>query len=120
MKQEINQCEDNFLQALRTANLNLLEGFVHDKLIYNNAFGDVLTKEEDREGFKSANPKIEKVDCIEREIQVFDDTAIVTTVIYLKALFGENMVEGKTRFLRVWKKIDNNWKIIGAASINLK
>jgi ketosteroid isomerase-like protein len=59
------------------------------------------------------------VDCVEREIQLFEDTAIVTTVIYLKASSGGRLIEGKTRFLRIWKKFNNGWKIIGVASVNL-
>jgi len=83
MKQEINQCEEKFLQAFRTSNVNVIE------------------------------------DCVEREIQLFEDTAIVTTVIYLKASSGGHLVEGKTRFLRTWKKFNTGWKIIGVASVNL-
>jgi ketosteroid isomerase-like protein len=119
MKQEINQCEEKFLQAFRTSNVNVVEELIHDELVYNNATGDVVSKKADIEGFKAANLQIETVDCVEREIQLFGDTAIVTTVIYLKASSGGHLIEGKTRFLRTWKKFNNGWKIIGVASVNL-
>lgn len=119
VKQEIVQYEERFLQALRDADAEILAGFIHGRLIYNNFMGQVLTKKMDVEGFKSANPVIEKVDCIEREIQIFDDTAIVSTVVYMKGSFGGNQVEGKSRFLRTWKRFDGGWKIIAAASVNL-
>jgi len=120
MKQEIIQCEEKFLQSLKTSDIEALSNMIHDNLIYNNASGDILTKEMDIAGFKAANPKIEKIECIEQKIEVFGDIAIVSTVTYMKALFnGEHQVEGKTRFLRTWKKFGDEWKVIGASSINL-
>lgn len=119
MKEQINRCEEKFLQGLRTSDIATLEELLHDDLIYNAATGDVMTKEMDIEGFKSANPTIERVDCIERQIQVFENTAIVSTVVYLKGVFGGNQVEAKSRFLRTWKKFDDGWKIIGVACFNL-
>ena len=119
MEKEINQCEEKFLQAFRTSNVNVIEELIHDEMVYNNATGDVVSKKADIEGFKVANLQIETVDCVEREIRLFEDTAIVTTVIYLKASSGGRLIEGKTRFLRTWKKFNNGWKIIGVASVNL-
>lgn len=119
MKQEIIQSEEKFLQGLRTSDLEILIDMIHDRLIYNHFSGKLMTKQMDIDDFKSSNPKIEKVECIEREVEMFDDTAIVSTVIYLKGVFGGHPVEGKSRFLRTWKKTDNGWKIIAASSINL-
>ena len=93
---------------------------MHDKLIYNNAYGKLLNKEMDFEDFRSANPVIETVESLEQEIELFDDTAIVSTVVYLKGLFMNHEVEDKRRFLRVWKKFGESWKVIGAASVGIK
>lgn len=119
MKQEINQYEERFLHAFRTSNVEIVDELLHDEMVYNNAAGEIVSKKADLEGFKSANPKIEIVDCLEREIQLFDETAVVSTVIYLKGVFGGNQIEGKIRFLRIWKRFQNNWKIIGVTSVNL-
>lgn len=120
MKQEINEYEDKFLQFLRTSNVEALTELLHDDLIYNNPVGKVLDKQMDIEDFKSSNPVIEKLDCLERKIELFGDTAIVSTVIELKGVFMNTPVEGRSRFLRIWKKFGEGWKIIGAASINLE
>lgn len=119
MKQEIIQCEEKFAQAFITLDIEMLSDMIHDKLIYNHFSGKVMTKQMDIDAFKSSNPKIEKLECIEREVEMFDDTAIVSTATYLKGVFEGHPVEGKTRFLRTWKKTDNGWKIIAASSINL-
>jgi len=119
MEQEIIQLEEKFLQAIRNSNIEASAELLHDELIYNNAMGQVLTKQMDIEDFKSSNPVIEKLDCVERQIQVFDDTAIVSTVLHLKGTFMGHQIDGKSRFLRTWKKFGSTWKIIAAASINL-
>lgn len=120
MEQEIIQCEEKFLQALRALDINTIEGLIHDDLIYNAASGVVMTKQMDVDDFKSANPEIETLECVERKIQTFDDVAIVSVLLYMKATFmGTHKVDGKSRFLRTWKKINGEWKVIAAASINL-
>jgi len=120
MEQEIIKCEENFLKALKESNVEVCAGMLHDDLIYNNPAGEVLTKEMDIQEFKSANPVIETLECVERKIQMFGDTAIVSTVIYMKGLFmGEIQIDGKARFLRTWKKFEDGWKVIAAASVNI-
>lgn len=119
MKQEIAACEELFLQAFRNVDIDALENLIHDDMVYNDARGNVVTKEMDLGAFRSANPVIETLDCAERDIQLFGDTAIVSTAVYLKGLFMGHEIEGKSRFLRTWKKFDEGWKVIGVASINL-
>lgn len=121
MEQEIVQCEEKFLQAIRTANVEEAASLLHDGLIYNTPTGQAISKEEDIQEFKSSSPKIEKMECVERKVQLFGDTAIVSTVIYMKATFmeGQHKIDGKARFFRTWKKFEDGWKVIGAASVNL-
>lgn len=120
MEQEITQCEEAFLQAMRTIDLEKMEELLHDDLIYNNFMGEVLDKEMDLAGAKSGNLVMDTVDCLDRKMQLFGDTAIVSTAIYMKGSFKEHPIDGKTRFLRTWKKLDGKWKIIGAASLALQ
>ncbi|HCO67983.1 MAG TPA: DUF4440 domain-containing protein, partial [Dysgonomonas sp.] len=47
MEQEITQCEETFLQAMRTIDLEKMEELLHDDLIYNNFMGEVLDKQAD-------------------------------------------------------------------------
>lgn len=120
MEQEIIACEERFLQALANSDSKELEGTLHDDVIYNHPSGEVWTKKMDTDSFKAANPVIERVDCIDRKIEVFGDTAIVSTLIYLKGVFGGQQIEGKSRFLRTWRKFPDGWKIIAAASMNIE
>lgn len=119
MEQEIIACEEKFLQTLRNSDSKGLLEMIHDEVIYNHPSGEVWTKEMDLDDFKAANPKIEQLDCLERKIEIFGDTAIVSTALYLKGIFGGHQIEGKSRFLRTWKKFADGWKIIAAAQNQL-
>lgn len=120
MEHEINQLEERFLQAFRDLNTNELIGFIHDRLIYKDPSGKILTKQMDLEAFQSANLSIESLACLDRKIELFDkEVAIVCTTLHLKASAGSHPIDGRTRFLRTWKKFEDGWKIIAASSTNL-
>lgn len=119
MEQVINQHEERFLLAFSNLDAETLEKLIHDKLLYNNPLGEVLSKEDDMKIIKSGNIIIEEVRCLERKVQVFEDTAVVSTIIYLKGEIMGHGINGKSRFLRTWKKFDDGWKIIGAANVSL-
>lgn len=119
MNQEIEQCEEKLLQAFREKDIATLDKLIDDSLIFDGPDGSVVSKEMDMATYRAEDTKIETMDCLERQIQVFGDTAIISTVIYLKASFmgDKYKADGKARFLRTWKRIDGQWKVIGGASV---
>lgn len=117
MKEEIVKCEERILQAFRESDIKVLDELIHDDLIFNGPTGEVIDKEMDLSAYKSGDAIVEKMESLEREVQVFGDTAIVSTVISLKGSFMDNPIDGKARFIRVWKKSDNRWQVIGGASV---
>ena len=119
MKQEIIECEERILQAFRTSDVKVLDELIHDDLIFNIPSGEVINKEMDLDAYKSGYAKVEEMNCEEREIKEFGDTAVVSTVIYLKGTFMDNKVDGRARFLRTWKKTGGRWQVVGGASVVL-
>lgn len=117
--EEIEKCEDNLLQAMRTSDIDMLNKLISDKLIFNIPNGDVISKEIDLESYRSGDMIIERIDCIDRQIQEFGDTAIVSTKVRMKGSFIQQPFDGEVRSLRTWKKILEKWMIIGGASINV-
>ncbi|SHF94046.1 nuclear transport factor 2 family protein [Dysgonomonas macrotermitis] len=117
LKQEIIKCEETLLEAMRTADLATLDKLISDDLIFNVPDGSMITKQMDLDAYKSGNMVLETMDCVDREIQVSGDTAVVSTQVFMKGYFMQQPMEGRTRFFRTWKKVDGNWQIIGGASI---
>lgn len=119
MKHEIDQCEEKLLQAFRTSDIKALDELIHDNLIFNGPTGEIIDKEMDLDAYRSGHALVDTLDCIDRKTEIFDDTAVVSTVIYLKGSFMEHKIDGKARFLRIWKKSNGRWKVIGGSSIVL-
>lgn len=117
--EEIEKCEDNLLQAMRDADVEKLNKLISDKLIFNIPNGDVITKEIDLSSYRSGNMIVESIDCLDRQIQVFGDTAIVSAKVRMKGAFIQQAFDGEVRFIRTWKKLLQEWVIIGGASINV-
>lgn len=117
--EEIIEYEEKLLQAFRQSDIEVLENLIHDDLIFNSPLGQIVDKEMDISTFKSEKTFIDTMDCIEREIRLFDDVALVSTVIYLKGSFMDFRVDGKARFFRTWKKFGDGWKVIGGASVTV-
>ena len=118
-KQIIEQYEEKLLKAFKECNVEEIEKLIHDDLIFNGPDGQVLTKEKDLEVYKSGNAVFKELACIKRKINIFNDTAVVSTVIQLKGIFMGNSLESKARFLRVWNQFDGSWKVIGGSSVVL-
>lgn len=118
MEKEIIQYEEKLLKAMKNSDTEVLDELIHDNLIFNIPTGDIITKEMDLATYK-LKQNLENVDCVERKIEVFGDTAIVSTIVYIKGSLGDVKLDNKVRFFRTWKKIDKRWKVIGGASIEI-
>lgn len=116
IKEEIEACEVKLLKAMKDQDIAVMDELLHDDLIFNGPTGEFVTKEMDLAVYKSGNMLIEKNIASEQEIRTFGDTAIVTVTIDLKGQFMKQPISGKFRFVRTWKKIDDQWKMIGGAS----
>ena len=116
MAQEIIKCEESLLRAMKNSDVKVLDELIHNDLIFNIPTGDIVTKNMDLDTYKSETV-LENVDCLDRKVQIFENTAIVSTIIYMKGTYGGMNIDTKIRFFRTWKKFGEQWKIIGGSSI---
>lgn len=112
-KKEVIDCEARLLQAMKDCDINVLNELLHDDLLFNGPTGELVTKEIDLSAYKSGNMVVEENKASEQVISLFGDTAIVTVAIDLKGYFMEHPIEGKFKYVRTWKKINDQWKMIG-------
>lgn len=119
VEEEIVECEELLLHAMKTSDLNILDNLISDDLIFNAPTGDVITKEMDLSTYRSGNMVLQSLDCLSREIRIFDNVVVVSAKVFMKGSFFQQPLEGEVRFLRTWKKISDQWKIIGGASVSI-
>lgn len=111
--EDVIACENRLLQAMRDCDLEVLDELLHDDLLFNGPTGEVVTKAMDLAVYKSGNMIVDENIASQQQIRSFGDTTVVSVVVSLKGQFMKQPISGKFRYIRMWKKIGDQWKIIG-------
>lgn len=111
--------EYRLLKAMKECKIEELEILLHDDLLFNIPNGQTITKTMDLETYRSGNMKINEILADEQNINLIGDNAIITCTIRMKGMYFNHTLDGKYRFIRVWKLVDNKWRVIAGSSILL-
>lgn len=115
----MEQLENQLLDAMLNANVEILDKLIHRDLLFNSAMGQTITKEMDLQSYSSGLMKLDSISASDQQINVIGDTAVVTVTIDMNGAYGAQPISGKVRFLRVWKQCDSGWQIIAGSSLML-
>jgi ketosteroid isomerase-like protein len=119
IKQQIIENESLLLKAMQTKDIASLDSLIHDDLLFNTPGGQTVTKEMDLETYRSGKVNFQTLIPTDLQINEIGDTVIVAVTIEIKGEYFDQKVDNKLRYLRVWKKIDNSWKVICGSCLNL-
>lgn len=114
-EQQIIECEKRLLASLKSGDIEVLDELLHEHLIFNIPTGQTITKSMDLENYQSGIMTVSEVLATDQVIQLMEDTATVAVTIYLKAKYGDQPIDGKFRYLRVWKLFGHSWKVIAGS-----
>lgn len=113
--EQIVACENRLLAAMKMSDIGVLEELLDDKLIFNIPSGQTITKSMDLENYKLGIMSVTEIKATDQIIICFDTISTVAVTLYLKGKYGENIIDGKFRYLRVWKLVDTSWKVIAGS-----
>lgn len=116
---EIINCEHRLLQAIKTGNINVLDELLHDDLIFTIPTGETISKTMDIENYRSGIMKVYDIPVTDRTIKIVENISIVAVTVDLKATYAGQIIEGKFKYLRVWKVFDSSWKIIAGSGFKI-
>jgi hypothetical protein len=119
-KEQIIDCEKKLLLALKYSNINVLDELLHDDLVFTIPTGQTLTKSKEMENYQSGVMTVSEIWASDQIIQSFGDTITVGVTIYLKGKFEAQIIDGKYRYLRVWKLFENTWKVIAGSGVSIQ
>ncbi|MEH3115632.1 nuclear transport factor 2 family protein [Pedobacter terrae] len=111
--------ESRLLTAIQTGDVEDLNMLLHDDLLFNFPNGVTITKAVDLETYTSGNLVVNSIFPSEQQINVINDTAVVSVKIELNAIYHAQSVEGIFRYLRVWKWFDQEWKVIAGSCVSI-
>jgi hypothetical protein len=118
-KAQVIANEKNLLSAMKTNNVELLDKLLHDELLFNGPSGETATKAMDLENYRSGNINLHTVESSELILSVVGDDVVVAVTVEIQGNYLGQEINGKFRYLRVWKLFENNWKVIAGSVVTL-
>ena len=119
-EEQIVACEKKLVEALTNGNTQVLDELLHDSLIFNIPTGQTITKAMDIENYRSGILNISSITGSDQIIQSIDDIVIVTVTLHLVAEYSDQRIDGKFKYLRVWKLFNNSWKVIAGSGFQIQ
>lgn len=119
-EEQIIDCENRLLDAMKNGDTNTLNELLHDSLIFNIPTGQTITKEMDIENYRSGIMTVNEISTTDRMIKTIENITTVVVTIHLKAKYADQIIDGKFRYLRVWQLFNNSWKIIAGSGFQIQ
>jgi ketosteroid isomerase-like protein len=118
--EQINECEKRLMEALKIGDIKVLDELLHDNLIFNIPTGQTITKSMDIENYRSGIMKVSEIVATDQIINTIDNISTVAVTLQLEAKYAGQIIEGKFRYLRVWKLVENSWKVIAGSGFQFQ
>lgn len=114
-KDEIIQVESQLIEGIKTSDTDLLDRLLHDELLFIAPNGETVTKEADLASHRKGEMEVEHLEARFEDVRIVDDNAIVVVVYDTRGRMLGKAIQGKFRYIRVWKKFNAGWKVIGGS-----
>lgn len=118
-KAQVIDNEKKLLSAMKTNNVELLDQLLHDELMFNGPSGETATKAMDMKNYRSGNINLHTVESSDLMLNMVADDVVVAVTVEIKGNYLGQEIDGKFRYLRVWKLFENNWKVIAGSVVTL-
>ncbi|MDV3950637.1 DUF4440 domain-containing protein [Elizabethkingia anophelis] len=109
--------ENRLYKAMKESDISMLDLLLHDDLLFIIPTGEVITKEQDLKNYKEGIIEIEELIPETESLNIIEDTAVITLTIVLKGKFRGDSFETRCRYIRFWKSVENELKVIGGSCI---
>ncbi|WP_223583645.1 nuclear transport factor 2 family protein [Sphingobacterium sp. GVS05A] len=118
-KEDVADAENQLFLAQLASNVDALDQLLFDNLIAIAPTGQMLTKEMDLNAHRTKAMIIEEASTEIDDIRITGDTALSVVTMKAKGKVMGAPLEGKFRYFRVWKYVDDKLKVIGASFMQL-
>lgn len=113
---EIRGCEAQLCTAMLNSDLSVLDILIADDLLFVGPTGELATKAMDLELHRTGNTRFHELIPKELEIRVWSEQfVLVAAKVFLSGTYLGNAFSGDYRYIRIWRKDQNNWQIAGGS-----
>lgn len=116
---EILKLEHSLIQAIKKSDVNALDILIHNDLLFLTPNGQYITKAVDLASHEAGEMVVEELYPTFEQINVVGDTAIVVMTYDTKGKMLNQPIDGKYRYIRIWKKFSDGIKIIAGSCYKL-
>ena len=114
-KEKILEKETELFKAIEARDIDKIDQLLHDDLLLINPGGDTITKKMDLDSHRAGEMVVEKLNATFENVNIIADTAIVTLSIETKGKMLGKDFQGRFRYIRIWKQIEDELKVIGGS-----
>jgi len=118
-KAQVTASESDLVEAMKTSNVELLDTLLHDDLLFNGPNGETATKAMDLKKYRSGNINLHTVESSDLMLSCIGDVVVVAVTVEIKGNYLGQDVDGRFRYLRVWKLFASRWKVIAGSVVAL-
>jgi hypothetical protein len=117
LEAEVVAREQALLRAVTTNDVALLDDLLHDDLLFNGPDGKTATKAVDLANYRSGGVQLRHADASDRVVSAIGDIVVVAVTVTLEGSYLGVGVDGRYRYLRVWKRVDGAWRVIAGSVV---
>ncbi len=109
--------EKMLLTAFTNCDIDTIDDLLHEDVVYIIPNGRLLSKAKVLQNYSSGGTAISSIRSEEQSVHFVDDCAVVAMILNLSGKYYDQVVDRKFRYLRVWKLLEGQWKVITISSV---
>lgn len=117
---EIINLENELVEGIKKSDITFLDKILHNDLLFLAPDGQVITKAIDLASHQAGEMVIEQLIPTIEKINIIDDTAVVVVVYDTKGAMLGNPIQGRFRYIRIWKQFSDGLKVIGGSCFQIQ
>jgi ketosteroid isomerase-like protein len=112
---QIANLEEQLRQAMLQSDADRLDTLIDEKLLFVSPDGQLLSKAQDLENYRSGAQRITRLEVLGQDIRASEGVAIVTVLALIAGDFLGQAFQGRFRYLRVWQQTAGGWRIVAGS-----
>lgn len=105
--------------AMLASDVDALDRLLHDDLLFNGPTGETATKAMDLANYRSGGVRLASLDASDETISIIGDLAIVAITVAIRGTYMGAELDGRVRYLRVWRQDGDDLRVVAGSVIPL-
>lgn len=116
---QIKKSEEELRLAMIKSDVEKLDELIDDSLVFVAPNGMIATKEMDLEAHRSGIQKMTQLVQSEQNIKEQESFVVVTVMADIAGTYADTSISGQYRYLRIWSKINDAWKVVSGSVVQI-